>query len=185
MLYRPRNYDDRFRGPLLARRALAGSENVPAVALASRHRRAKLLRFLRSAGLPTFDRNAAYYGLGITLGDAEVRLDELVAAYSAFARGGVSHRTDDPAPNASARGGVDSLVSPRTAFWITDILGDDERGRTRSGEAAASNFRSRSQRRRARRRRTTTTGRSGTRAGSRSACGSGISIAGRSSDRPA
>ena len=31
---------------------------------------------------------AAYYGLGVTLGNAEVRLDELVAAYAAFARGG-------------------------------------------------------------------------------------------------
>ena len=35
VLYSPRNYDGHFRGPLLARRALAGSENVPAVALAS------------------------------------------------------------------------------------------------------------------------------------------------------
>src|SRR5262249_10508835 len=35
VVYSPRNYDGRYRGPLLARRALAGSENVPAVALAS------------------------------------------------------------------------------------------------------------------------------------------------------
>ena len=35
VLYSPRNYDGRYRGPLLARRALAGSENVPAVVLAS------------------------------------------------------------------------------------------------------------------------------------------------------
>ena len=35
VLYSPRNYDGQYRGPLLARRALAGSENVPAVALAS------------------------------------------------------------------------------------------------------------------------------------------------------
>src|SRR5205814_8173240 len=36
VVYSPRNYDNQFRGPLLARRALAGSENVPAVALAAR-----------------------------------------------------------------------------------------------------------------------------------------------------
>ena len=36
IVYSPRNYDGRFRGPLLARVALAGSENVPAVALASK-----------------------------------------------------------------------------------------------------------------------------------------------------
>jgi len=88
VVYAPRNYDGVFRGPLLARRALAGSENVPAVALASQVGVPTLLRFLRRAGLSTMDKTAAYYGLGITLGGAEVRLDELVAAYAAFARGG-------------------------------------------------------------------------------------------------
>src|SRR5262249_32183852 len=34
IVYSPRNYDGRYRGPLLIRRALAGSENVPAVAMA-------------------------------------------------------------------------------------------------------------------------------------------------------
>ena len=61
-----------------ARAALAGSENVPAVALASRVGVPNLLRFLRRAGFTSFDKTAAYYGLGLTLGDAEVRLDELV-----------------------------------------------------------------------------------------------------------
>src|SRR5262249_45602357 len=51
VVYSPRNYDNSFRGPLLARRALAGSQNVPAVALASRIGVPNLLRFLRSAGL--------------------------------------------------------------------------------------------------------------------------------------
>src|SRR5438270_10335741 len=35
IVYSPRNYDGQYRGPLLARRALAGSENVPAVAMAA------------------------------------------------------------------------------------------------------------------------------------------------------
>jgi penicillin-binding protein 1C len=124
VLYSPRNYDGRFRGPLLARRALAGSENVPAVALASDLGAPNLLRFLLRSGFTTFDRNASYYGLGMTLGNAEVRLDELVAAYSAFARGGewlspsYVARARRPAPRA--------LVSRRTAFWITDILSDPD-----------------------------------------------------------
>ncbi len=122
VLYTPRNYDGRFRGPLLARRALAGSENVPAVALASDLGVPNLLRFLLRAGLTTFDRNASYYGLGVTLGNAEVRLDELVAAYSAFAR-----RGEWIAPTylfGSSHPERRTLVSPRTAFWITDILSD-------------------------------------------------------------
>ena len=124
VVYSPRNYDSRFRGPLLARRALAGSQNVPAVALAAKIGVPNLLRFLRAAGLSTFDKNGAYYGLGVTLGDAEVRLDELVAAYSVFARGGTAI-----APTMIRRATAPDtrpLVSARTAFWITDILSDDE-----------------------------------------------------------
>ena len=124
VLYSPRNYDGRYRGPLLARRALAGSENVPAVALASEVGVSNLLRFFVRAGFTTFDRNAAYYGLGVTLGNAEVRLDEIVAAYSAFARGGDwIAPTYLPGARSSSRR---ALVSPRTAFWITDILSDAE-----------------------------------------------------------
>ncbi|HSC25960.1 MAG TPA: penicillin-binding transpeptidase domain-containing protein, partial [Vicinamibacterales bacterium] len=127
VLYSPRNYDGRYRGPLLARAALAGSENVPAVALASELGVAALLRFLTRAGFTTFDRNPSYYGLGVTLGNAEVRLDELVAAYSAFARGGrwvepTWRRDHGAAPVRQER----DLVSARTAYWVTDILADHE-----------------------------------------------------------
>ena len=126
VLYSPRNYDGRYRGPLLARRALAGSENVPAVALASHVGVPAVLRFLLRAGFTTFDRNAAFYGLGVTLGNAEVRLDELVAAYAAFARGGewiapTWRLHDDHTARERRR-----LVSPRTAYWIGDILSDPE-----------------------------------------------------------
>jgi penicillin-binding protein 1C len=125
VLYSPRNYDGRYRGPLLARSALAGSENVPAVALASHVGVPALLRFLTRAGLSTFDRTPSYYGLGLTLGNAEVRLDQLVAAYSSFSRRGewleptwiaseTRERTRRP------------LVSSRTAYWITDILSDND-----------------------------------------------------------
>ena len=125
-VYSPRNYDGRYRGPLLARRALAGSENVPAVALASDLGVPKLLRFLNRAGFSSFDRTASYYGLGLTLGNAEVRLDELVAAYASFARGGEwvqpTYLLDRaPAPADRAR---HIVMGQRTAFWITDILSD-------------------------------------------------------------
>jgi penicillin-binding protein 1C len=127
IVYTPRNYDGRYRGPLLARAALAGSENVPAVSLASDVGIPDLLRFMRRAGFSTFDKTGAYYGLGLTLGNAEVRLDELVAAYAAFARGGEWRR---PAylsgRSGHAEGEGTMLVSPRTAFWISDILADGD-----------------------------------------------------------
>ena len=113
VVYTPRNYDGQYRGPLRVRAALAGSENVPAVALLSRLGPESLLRLLRNSGFTGLDRTADYYGLGLTLGDAEVTLEQLVTAYATFARGGKSVKGQQ-------------LLSPRTAFWITDILSDGD-----------------------------------------------------------
>ncbi|MDQ3282402.1 MAG: penicillin-binding protein 1C, partial [Acidobacteriota bacterium] len=113
IVYTPKNYDGRYRGPLRVRAALAGSENVPAVAMLSKLGPESLLRLLRNSGFTQLDRTADYYGLGLTLGDAEVSLEQLVKAYATFARAGRSVRRDQ------------RLLAPRTAFWITDILSDN------------------------------------------------------------
>lgn len=129
VLYSPRNYDGRFRGPLLARAALAGSENVPAVALASDIGIPTVARLLRRAGFSTLDHNADHYGLGLTLGNAEVRLDELVTAYAMLARGGEwmpSRLVQSVDGTSVAADAPERLVSARTAFWVTDILSDAE-----------------------------------------------------------
>ena len=119
-----------------ARAALAGSENVPAVWLLSRTGVPDLLRLLRRVGLTTLGKTPDYYGYALTMGDAEVRLDELVAAYSALARGGTWRR-----PTAVRRviregsvlgletqadGGREDerVVSARSAYWIADVLSD-------------------------------------------------------------
>jgi penicillin-binding protein 1C len=140
--YTPRNYDGGYRGPLRARLALAGSENVPAVALLSKIGPPSLLRLLRGAGFRDLTRTADYYGLGLTLGDAEVTLEQLVTAYAAFARGGFSvqprmilgarasrqpsslSNSRETAGETPALPGESRAVSARTAFWITDILSD-------------------------------------------------------------
>lgn len=121
ILYSPRNYDGVFRGPLRARIALAGSENVPAVWLLSRVGVPELLSLLRRAGLTTLDKNSGHYGFALTMGDAEVRLSELVAAYAVFARGGV-YSTPRMVRGERARGW--RILSERASFWVTDILSD-------------------------------------------------------------
>lgn len=138
VLYAPRNYDGKFRGPLRARLALAGSQNVPAVALASELGVPDIARFLRRAGLTTFDKNAEHYGLGITLGNAEVRLDELVAAYAMFARGG---RSVAPRWRPEGRAAAEEqLVSRQTAHWIAGILSDDEARASSFGRGSSLEF---------------------------------------------
>lgn len=132
ILYSPRNYDNVFRGPMRARQALAGSENVPAVWLLAQMQPADLLRMLRRLHFTTLDKNADYYGLGLTLGDAEVRLDEMVLAYSVFARNGV-WREGRSIRNVTLSNGrtlpatpplEETIVSPQTAYWVADILAD-------------------------------------------------------------
>ena len=129
VLYSPRNYDGDYRGPLLARAALAGSENVPAVVLASEIGVPTIARLLRRSGFTSLGDNASHYGLGLTLGNAEVPLDEMVAAYAMFARGGewlAPRASDRSTGDWSDRSGPTRLVSARTAFWITDILSDND-----------------------------------------------------------
>jgi penicillin-binding protein 1C len=124
VVYNPRNYDGGYRGPLRARLALAGSENVPAVALLAKVGPPALLRLLRGAGFHDLTRTADYYGLGLTLGDAEVTLEQLVTAYATFARGGMSvqpRMLRQPTTDNRQR-----VLQARTAFWITDILSDPQ-----------------------------------------------------------
>jgi penicillin-binding protein 1C len=132
VLYSPRNYDGVFRGPLRARAALAGSENVPAVWTLSQVGVPDLLRLLRRAGFSTLDKTADHYGFALTMGDAEVPLAEVVAAYSALARGGVYRqpRFVRRVVGADGRGREEPespperILSARAAFWIADVLSD-------------------------------------------------------------
>jgi penicillin-binding protein 1C len=132
VLYSPRNYDGRFRGPLRARQALGGSENVPAVWLLSQVGVPDLLRLLRRGGFTTLDKTPDHYGFALTMGDAEVRLDELVAAYSALARGGL-FRAPRLVTRVVAADGLAThpaerpptrILSERSAFWVSDVLAD-------------------------------------------------------------
>jgi len=86
--YAPKNYDETFHGPVRLRVALGSSYNVPAVRTTQRVGVERLLARLRDMGFSSLTKPARHYGLGLTLGNGEVTLHELVAAYSALARGG-------------------------------------------------------------------------------------------------
>ena len=129
-VYRPDNYNHRCYGPVSYRRALGNSLNIPAVrVLASIGGATVLAERLRAWGITTLDRPAEQYGLGLTIGNAEVRLIELANAYAALARGGewrpyrlaevpaalnVEHRTS----NIEHR-------SAECAWLVADMLADN------------------------------------------------------------
>jgi penicillin-binding protein 1C len=89
-LFTPKNYSEHYSGPVLIREALGRSLNIPAIRIANAVGIQDLLERLRAVGFASLDRDANYYGLGLTLGNGEVTLLELAQAYAMFARGGLA-----------------------------------------------------------------------------------------------
>jgi len=89
--YEPKNYDGKFNGPIQLRFALGSSLNIPAVKLLSLVGLKDMLQTAYDMGFDTLAptaNNMSRFGLAVTLGGGEVRLFDLVHAYSAFANGG-------------------------------------------------------------------------------------------------
>ncbi|MCC6697478.1 MAG: penicillin-binding protein 1C [Candidatus Hydrogenedentes bacterium] len=101
-LYNPENYDGKYRGLVSASYALQRSLNVPAVMVLNRIGTTPLYEFLHGIGLTTLTRSADYYGLGLTLGNCEVRLDQMASAYCMLANLGEHRALREVAGEASA-----------------------------------------------------------------------------------
>jgi penicillin-binding protein 1C len=82
------NADDHFLGPMLPRRALANSRNVPAVQLLEQVGLDEGYAFFESLGLHDGILPASHFGLGLAIGGAPTSLQQLVRAYSALAGDG-------------------------------------------------------------------------------------------------
>jgi len=131
--FTPRDYDQRFRGPVLLRQALGSSLNVPALEVTARVGPGRVLEMLHRFGFDSLDRDAGHYGVGLALGDGEVTLLELATAYSALARGGellparlVLSRTRRGGDLAPVDGGRARRVLPADlAALLGDMLSDD------------------------------------------------------------
>ena len=87
--YQPTNYNHQTRGSVSLMSSLAMSLNIPTVSLLNQIGVGELLTTLRAAGLDTLSQSAEHYGLGLSLGDGDVRLIDLVNAYRGLMNGGV------------------------------------------------------------------------------------------------
>ncbi|HET9003645.1 MAG TPA: penicillin-binding protein 1C [Gemmatimonadaceae bacterium] len=125
-LYRPRNYDHRFHGPVRVREALGSSYNIPAVETAERIGAGSVLGVLRAAGFASLHRSADYYGLGIALGNGDVTLLELANAYRALGSGGLWRPVRWRPASGPASDPGRRVISARAAAIVLDILGDAE-----------------------------------------------------------
>jgi len=130
--YAPVNYDDKFRGPMTLRNALAQSINVPSVKLLYLTGIQDALRLAKSMGITTLG-NASQYGLTLVLGGGEVNLLEMTSAYGAFAQNGVHFpetavlKIEDAAGHViedNTEPGGSQVLDRHVAEEINDILSD-------------------------------------------------------------
>ena len=87
-VFTPENFDSVFRGPVSVRSALANSMNVPAFRVADELGVGTVLDVAHRLGFTTMQ-DLSLYGPSITLGGGDVKLIDMVLAYSVFANEGI------------------------------------------------------------------------------------------------
>lgn len=131
-VWTPRNYDDKFHGPVRLRDALGNSLNVPAAWTALQVGVEPFLMRLRALGLDSLKESAEFYGPALALGDGEVRLVALTDAYATLARGGLRKplrvvravSSSEGGRTAFEPGGETRVMPAAAATAIADILKD-------------------------------------------------------------
>jgi len=121
--YKPENYALRSFGPMTYRAALGNSLNISAVRVLDSIGGAEtLLAKLQELGLSTLTDPAEHYGLGLTIGNAPVRLLELTNAYATLARLGL-HK---PWRLQNTPSDERRLLPEKECYLIADILSDNQ-----------------------------------------------------------
>lgn len=124
-IYVPQNFNRRFNGPVRLRVALASSLNVPAVHMLERLGVQAFADFLITLGFDSISDMRDEVGIGLALGNAEVRLWELVRAFSLFPRDGVPLELRWRETDSAASGDVNrASISPYAAGAIRSVLSD-------------------------------------------------------------
>lgn len=130
--YKPLDFDKRFRGDVLVRRALANSLNIPAVEVMQKVGVPDGITMAQKLGITTLDPNHDY-GYPLVLGAGEVKLLDLTDVYATFANQGMRN---DPAAilEIQDKNGKDiftynpqpqQVLESSTAFLISSMLSDN------------------------------------------------------------
>ncbi len=132
----PANYDRFAHGPVPFREALGNSLNLAAVSLLNEIGVPNFYHTLSRLGLINHpERSPDHYGLGLVVGNPEVSLLQLAAAYGALAAGG-RHRPPKLLRDAPDIPG-EQVFSPQAAYIVSDILADPlARARSFGGSTA-------------------------------------------------
>ena len=130
--YSPDNFDNKFRGPMTLRDALAQSINIPAIKVLYLAGLKDTISTAKSMGLTTLtDPNR--YGLTLVLGGGEVSPLEMTTAYAVFSNKGTYNPYTPILEIKDKDGNVLEKFEPKskdvlpkqTTLLITDILADN------------------------------------------------------------
>ncbi len=133
--YQPGNFDESFRGLVTARDALILSLNMPAIDVEHRVGQPLFCDTLKRLGLSTISKPAEHYGLGLVIGNGEVRLLDLANAYACLARGGKYFPFRLLEESATGMSPL-PVFSTEACWLIADSLSGDERAMDATGNAA-------------------------------------------------
>ena len=131
--YTPHNYDNKERGLVSLRQALAGSLNIPAVKLIYLVTINKVLDLATKLGYTTLD-DRSRFGLSLVLGGGEVTLLEHTNAYTSLAREGMFKPTTGLLKVESSNGETleeykdvpgDQVIQPQPVRQLTSVLSDN------------------------------------------------------------
>jgi len=134
--YIPKNYNEKYYGPVTMRQALAGSLNIPAVKTIYLAGIKNSINLAQKMGYTTLaDPNR--YGLSLALGSAEIKLLEHTSAFGIFAREGKKIPTTCILMVENNQGKIleetntqfpesQQVISVQTARQINDILSDNQ-----------------------------------------------------------
>jgi len=131
--YTPDDHDNKFRGPMTLRKALAQSINIIAVKLLYLVGIPDALKMSRNLGISTLN-DPTRYGLSLVIGGGETTLLDMTSAYSVFANGGIRNpyqsilSVEDNAGNVLEKYQPNSyqVLDPNVPKILSDILSDNE-----------------------------------------------------------
>jgi penicillin-binding protein 1C len=149
-MFYPQNFDRKYHGAVRLRQALACSYNITAVKALETVGVENLYTRLKQLDFTTLTEPAPFYGLGLTLGNSDVRLLEMVRAYAVFVRGGKQQKENFIRAAVTASGDSlfappakpdeHSVFSPQVAYLIADILNDNAARRPSFGANSVLRF---------------------------------------------
>jgi len=144
--YNPKNYDLKYRGPMLLRYALGNSINTIAVKVSALVGVRESLRTAYDMGITSLeptDDNLKRIGLSLTLGGGEVKLLEISQAFGVFATGGNKVEPIALLKVEDAKGKIlfeqkkqsaKKVLNSDVAYLISSILSDNDARKAVFGE---------------------------------------------------